>query len=146
MSQKWATVLISIPIVSMTLAQDLQSRLLTLGILRSLMPPKASACNYTEASTETWRPLVCITFSHLLFKMNFGIISQCGDIIFPHLFKLFFCISFFFLIYFIYLFSAVLGLHCCTWAFSSCSELGLLFVAVRRLLTAVASPVVEHGL
>ena len=27
----------------------------------------------------------------------------------------------------------------------SCSERGLLFVAVRRLLTAVASLVVEHG-
>ena len=41
---------------------------------------------------------------------------------------------------------AVLGLHCCTWAFSSCSEQGLLFVAVRRLLIAVASLVAEHGL
>ena len=25
---------------------------------------------------------------------------------------------------------AVLGLHCCAWAFSSCSEWGLLFVAL----------------
>ena len=32
-----------------------------------------------------------------------------------------------------------MGLHCCTWAFSSCSERGLLFVAVRGLLIAVAS-------
>ena len=39
----------------------------------------------------------------------------------------------------IYLFMAVLGLRCCTQAFSRCSEWGLLFVAVRRLLTAVAS-------
>ena len=31
-------------------------------------------------------------------------------------------------------------------AFSSCGERGLLFVAVRRLLIAVASLVVEHGL
>ena len=30
--------------------------------------------------------------------------------------------------------------------FSSCGELGLLFIAVRRLLIAVASLVVEHGL
>ena len=37
-----------------------------------------------------------------------------------------------------YLFLAVLGLHCCTWAFSSCGEQGLLCV-VCRLLTAVAS-------
>ena len=32
-----------------------------------------------------------------------------------------------------------LGLHCCTWAFSSCSKRGLLFIAGHRLLTAVAS-------
>ena len=46
----------------------------------------------------------------------------------------------------IYLFLAVLGLHSCTQAFSSCSERGLLFVAVRRLLIAVASLVAEHRL
>ena len=40
-------------------------------------------------------------------------------------------------IYFIYLFLAALGLHCCKW--------GLLFVAVHGLLIAVASLVVEHG-
>ena len=40
----------------------------------------------------------------------------------------------------------MLGLHCCMWAFSSRSELGLLFVAVCGLLTAVASLVAEHGL
>ena len=51
-----------------------------------------------------------------------------------------------FLKIFIYLFLAALGLHCCTWAFSSCGERGLLFVAVRGLLIAVASLVVEHGL
>ena len=34
----------------------------------------------------------------------------------------------------------------CTRAFSSCSEWGLLFVAVRGLLFAVASLVAEHGL
>ena len=49
-------------------------------------------------------------------------------------------------IYFIYLFLAVLGLRCCVRAFSSCSEWGLLFVAVRGLLIAVASLAVEHGL
>ena len=54
---------------------------------------------------------------------------------------------FFFLIYlFIYLFLAVLGLCCWAWAFSSCSGRGLLFVAVRGLLTVVASLVVEHRL
>ena len=45
-----------------------------------------------------------------------------------------------------YLFLAALGLHCYTWAFSSCSEEGLLFVAVRGLLIAVSSLVAEHGL
>ena len=47
---------------------------------------------------------------------------------------------------FIYLFLAALGLRSCAWAFSSCSERGLLFVEVRRLLIAVASLVAEHGL
>ena len=47
---------------------------------------------------------------------------------------------------FIYLFLAVLGLHCCVQPFSSCGEWGLLFIAVRRLLIAVASLVAEHGL
>ena len=49
-------------------------------------------------------------------------------------------------IYFIYLFLAVLGLRCCTRAFSSCSERGLLFIAVRGLLIVVASLVAEHRL
>ena len=40
----------------------------------------------------------------------------------------------------------VLGLRCCTRAFSSCSKQGLLFLAVRGLLIAVASLVAEHGL
>ena len=55
-------------------------------------------------------------------------------------------ISFLFIYLFIYLFLAALGLHYCAQAFSSCGERGLLFVAVRRLLIAVASLVVEHRL
>ena len=39
-----------------------------------------------------------------------------------------------------------LGFRCCTWAFSSCGEQGLLFLEVRWLLIAVASLVAEHGL
>ena len=46
---------------------------------------------------------------------------------------------------FVCLFMAALGLRCCGWAFSSCGELGLLFVAVHGLLSAVAS-LAEHGL
>ena len=53
---------------------------------------------------------------------------------------------FFFFYKFIYLFMAVLGLHCFTRAFSSCGEWGLPFVAVHGLLIAVASLVEEHGL
>ena len=34
---------------------------------------------------------------------------------------------------------AVLGLGCCSWAFSSCSERALLFDAVRGIVIAVAS-------
>ena len=50
-----------------------------------------------------------------------------------------FCFSFFF-------FLAALGLRCYVQSFSSCSERGLLFVAVSGLLIEVASLVEEHGL
>ena len=46
---------------------------------------------------------------------------------------------FIFLYKFIYLFLAALGFCCCARAFSSCGERGLLSVAVRGLLIAVAS-------
>ena len=52
---------------------------------------------------------------------------------------------FFFVNLFIYLFLAALGLRCRAWAFSSCSEPGLLFVVAHGLLIAVASLVAEHG-
>ena len=45
-----------------------------------------------------------------------------------------------------WVFFTALGLHCCAWAFASCSELRLLFVAVRGLLIGVAFLVAEHGL
>ena len=44
------------------------------------------------------------------------------------------------------LFLAVLGLHCCTWAFSSCGEWGLLFIVVHGLLMVVTSLPAEHRL
>ena len=47
--------------------------------------------------------------------------------------------DFFLINLFIYLFLAALGLCCCARAFSSCSERGLLFIAVCGLLIAVAS-------
>ena len=70
---------------------------------------------------------------------------------FPCLFQLLEAPTFFiylFLNYFFLsvLFLAVLGLHCCARACSSCGKWGLLFVAVRGFLIAVASLVVELGL
>ena len=50
------------------------------------------------------------------------------------------------IVLFIYLFMAALGLHCCTQAFSSCIEWGLLFIVAHGLLIVVASLVAEHGL
>ena len=41
---------------------------------------------------------------------------------------------------------AVLGLHFCARAFSSCGKRGSLFIAVRGALTITASLVVEHRL
>ena len=64
--------------------------------------------------------------------------------IFIYLYLLYFIFKI--ITYFIYLFLAVLGLCCCARAFSSCSEWGLLFIAVLGLLIVVASLLVEHGL
>ena len=47
---------------------------------------------------------------------------------------------------YLFLFLAALGLRCCVRAFSSCGKQRLLFVAVRRLLIAVASLVAEYRL
>ena len=47
---------------------------------------------------------------------------------------------------FIYLFMAVLGLHFCARAFSSCSKRGPLFIAVRGPVTIAASLVAEQKL
>ena len=58
----------------------------------------------------------------------------------------FFLFLFILILFFIYLFLAVLGLRCCAQAFSSCGEWELLFLAVHRLLIAVASLVAEHRL
>ena len=62
-----------------------------------------------------------------------------------YLLFLFFNILFKIFIYF-FLVLAVLGLWCFTQAFCSCSEQGLLFIAMCGLLIAVASLVVEHRL
>ena len=51
-----------------------------------------------------------------------------------------------FLFFFSFLFLAALGLHCCTWAFSSCMVSGgYSLVTVHRFLITVASLAVEQG-
>ena len=50
------------------------------------------------------------------------------------------------LILFIYLFLAVLGLHCCAGFSLAADSRGYSLYVARGLLTAVASPVTEHGL
>ena len=78
-------------------------------------------------------------------------ISSLGICLFKSIFKFVFlllsCRSYLFNFYlFICLFLAALRVRCCARTFSSCGEWGLLFVAERRPLTAVASLVAERGL
>ena len=58
----------------------------------------------------------------------------------------FFFLTFGFVCLFVCLFMAVLALHFCARAFSSCGKWGPLFTAVRGPLTVVASLVAEHRL
>ena len=86
-------------------------------------------------------------------------LAEILEILFIYLFIYIYLFIFNKFIYVINLFLAVLGVRCCTWAFSSCGERGLLFVVVRGLLIASgfsccrawalgmrASVVVAHGL
>ena len=74
---------------------------------------------------------LCCAFS---FDRNGSILCHlCETLIYP----------FYLLFLNYYLFLDVLGLHCSTRAFSSCRAQGLLFLAVRGLLTDMAS-LVEH--
>ena len=54
------------------------------------------------------------------------------------------CLFFYFFIYTTYFW--LCWVFVAVWAFSSCSERGLLFIVVRGLLIAVASLVAEHRL
>ena len=67
-----------------------------------------------------WVIFHCIYVPHLFLKINL------------------------FILFYLFIF-AVLGLHCCALAFSSCGEQGPLFVVVRGPLIAVAS-LAEHRL
>ena len=62
------------------------------------------------------------------------------------LYILFFLNFIYLFIYLFIYFMAVLGLHFCAGAFSSCGERGPLFIAVRGPLTIAASLVAEHRL
>ena len=75
-------------------------------------------------------------------KMEKRFLSDDFSSLFSIVLILFFLINLFYL----FLFVAALGLRCCAQAFSSCSERGPLFVAVRGLLAAVAPPAAKHGL
>ena len=96
---------------------------------------------------------ICFLFAPSEFFVLLSILSSffwVNRIVFRILFYLLVSgyASFFFFNKFIYLFIyllAALGLRCCTRVFSSCCEQGLLFLAVRGLLIAVAL-VAEHGL
>ena len=92
-----------------------------------------------------WSPceaacLILQMAGNLRRDLNRGITSSNGHFIY------FFKLKKFFNLFIIIVFLAVLGLHCCTRAFSGCSERRQLFVVVQGLLTAVASLVAEHGL
>ena len=71
--------------------------------------------------------------------------SNCLNFFFPRVYRIFqiHLISFFF---FLYLFLAALGLCCCTWAFSSCSERGYSSLWCTGFSLRWLLFVAEHGL
>ena len=97
-----------------------------------MMGPKENPAN---SPTCTVRPV-----SWEARIQNHHILIECGEILSIQSKRDFMFVCLF------NLFLTALGLCCCTWAFSSCSERGLLLIAVRGLLIAVASLVVEQGL
>ena len=84
-----------------------------------------------------------LVFVYVFFFLGLYVIKYIASFLFV-LSSIIFMESFFFNL--IYLSLSALGPHCCVWAFSSCGERGLLFVAVRGPLIAVASLVAEHEL
>ena len=95
-------------------------------------------------------PLVLIQIGHPLSPLHSPLFSPVLDplssgflFVYSHFGGTVFLKNFYL---FIYLFLAVLGLHFCTRAFSSCGKRGPLFIAVRGPLTIVASLVAEHRL
>ena len=94
---------------------------------RARRPAPTAPCDPTQTSVAHMGPFTAACLNVVLF-LKFTFFTRISTV------KTFF------------FFLAALGLRCCTRAFSSCGERGLLFVAVCRLLIAVASLVAEHGL
>ena len=88
-------------------------------------------------------PLVDFCFCCFLFLVSYPKNHCCASI--KELTILFYFLIFLFIYFYLFIFGCD-GSRCCAWTFSSCSERGLLFIAVRGLLTVVASLVAEHGL
>ena len=91
----------------------------------------------------------CQTVSHSWCTILHSREQRMRVLISPHPFFFFFFLNkgpFFKKIIYLFLFLAVLGLHFCVRAFSSCGKRGPLFIAVRGPLTIAASLVVEHRL
>ena len=99
-------------------------------------------CNVLVQKSCTY--IVKFISKYFMFYCYYKLLSNIGYI--PCAVQHILVAYLFILIYFIYLFLAALGLCCCTRAFSSCGEWGLLFGAVRGLLIGVASLVAEHSL
>ena len=90
--------------------------------------------NYNSYSIKIYHFKV---YNSVAFRISTNLCNHCDNQFFN---------VFLFKNLFIYLFLAALGLCFCAWAFSSCGDRGLLFVAVHGLLIVVASLVTEHGL
>jgi len=86
------------------------------------------SCHVKDGKVDFLTPL-------FLLHSLVGILLQCELPFFSHSYVHMWILIFIFLDLFTYL--AVLGLHCCVWAFSSCSEWRLLFIALHRLLIAL---------
>ena len=87
--------------------------------------------------------MTILTISIMLFENHLCCCLRLFSSLYGILFYLRIIESFFF---FFNVFLTAWGLRCCAQAFPSYSDQGLLFVAVRRLLIAVASLVSEHRL
>ena len=147
--------------------QPFTSPYFTFHLLRTLT---TDVWNLTDLSkTGNFSLFTGIIFRTMEAKLASGTTTKVpvSSSLFLFISWLFFCLyqphslslSLFFFNKFIYLFIfGALGLRCCAWAFSSRSERGLLFVAVRGLLIAgfsccrawalgtLASVVVARGL